>query len=303
MVLRNGEVRVLDFGAARTGDDVFGLACLAYELLAGRQPFRRQPATQGRHRARRPQRIPGLSRRQWRTLSAGLESNPGERPCTLREWLAGFDLEQAVPRLPALDTLETQPVARRGLLLPAMLAALSLLLVAAAFVMRDDIARLLPLPDHEPGNDIATVDALPRPVAGVSPAGTAAPPGADTPLAEAAAIGPGEISFAQETYVVNPGDGAARLVLQRSGGLAGEVDFSWWTEEGTAREGEDFISLGSRSERLRSGESQLIVFIPIVSDPLRRSSEVFHVHLGETRGGLKRGKISRAAVIINGAID
>jgi hypothetical protein len=298
MILRNGEVRVLDFGGARAGDDVFGLCCLAYELLAGTPPYRCQPARLEGRQKRRPRRISGLSRRQWRTLSAGLAADSEDEPYTLRELLSGLDLDQAAPRLPALDALDTQPAARGRVLLPAVLATLSVLLLAAAFVMRDDLVRMLAPPGSSTPLTERAAEQLPG-----SDAAAASETNVEPDMATAAPPGSGEIGFAQDTYVVNPGDGAARLVLQRAGGLAGDVAFSWWTEDGTAREGEDFISPGSRSERLRNGEGQVIIFVPVVSDPLRRGSKVFYVQLGDTRGGLRRGEISRAAVIISAAID
>ena len=53
-------------------DDMFALACLSYELLAGEHPFQRRRSTEARTLKIVPRRPPGLSGRQWKALSRGL---------------------------------------------------------------------------------------------------------------------------------------------------------------------------------------------------------------------------------------
>lgn len=72
-------------------EDVFGLAELAYELLAGQKP----PADALLTPRRRIQttRIDGLSRGQWKALQAGLAGRE-ERTRSVAQLLAGLDLER-----------------------------------------------------------------------------------------------------------------------------------------------------------------------------------------------------------------
>src|SRR6202166_815615 len=100
MITNSGETRILDFGAssaeiaqkstasamtpayascellegqgADPRDDLFALACLSYELLAGRHPFQRRRSTAARDLKLIAQRPRGLTRAQWRILQLGL---------------------------------------------------------------------------------------------------------------------------------------------------------------------------------------------------------------------------------------
>jgi peptidoglycan hydrolase-like protein with peptidoglycan-binding domain len=60
-------------------DDVFALACIVYELLTGRHPFGRAPATMARAGNFSPQEPASLSPRQWRALQGGLHFDRSRR--------------------------------------------------------------------------------------------------------------------------------------------------------------------------------------------------------------------------------
>jgi serine/threonine protein kinase len=71
-------------------DDIYALACMTYELLAGRHPYDRKSAVIAHEENLKPQRIPGLTRPQWQAICRGLALQRGERTATVAEYLQPF---------------------------------------------------------------------------------------------------------------------------------------------------------------------------------------------------------------------
>lgn len=121
-VTREGELRILDFGAAHTvmaaklpvepaelspncgtpayasceqlegqradpRDDLYALACISYEVLTGTHPFGSRPATQARDYRVSVTRPRGLTGGQWRALQSGLSWHRGGRSISVRSWM------------------------------------------------------------------------------------------------------------------------------------------------------------------------------------------------------------------------
>jgi serine/threonine protein kinase len=171
-VTNEGEIRVLDFGAARAWregptvsaastdrapvatprfaspqvldgqrpdarDDVYSLACLSYVLLSGKHPFGEKTALGAAEQRLRPSRPAELNWREWRALRAGLAFDRERRPSDVTQWLSAFDWSKAAARLPPLLTLVRVPPRRRPRwAAPALGTAAVLAAVAAALWAR-----------------------------------------------------------------------------------------------------------------------------------------------------------------------
>jgi serine/threonine protein kinase len=163
MITASGEVRVTNFAAARADylesapeanvyascealegqvsdrrDDLYALACISYELLAGHHPFNRLSAAQARGRSLVPRRPTHLGNGTWRALRAGLAWRRENRTVGIGWWLSRMNLSGAAPHLPTLQELHVaRPPARRLPQRPVMLlCALGVSIAAAAALDR-----------------------------------------------------------------------------------------------------------------------------------------------------------------------
>ena len=149
MITRDGHVRVLDFGSGivRPGepwiaelspggdyrqatpayasceqlqgwcadprDDIYALACLTYQLLAGKHPFDQRSALVARGRRMRPRRPAGMRGDHWRALRRGLAWSREQRNMTMEKWLEQLGVSEAADTLPPLARLAAAPPPRQ----------------------------------------------------------------------------------------------------------------------------------------------------------------------------------------------
>ena len=82
---------LLDLREPDPRDDVYALACIAYELLAGRHPFGRVRATGARDHGLELRPSDAFSRAQWSSLQKALAFDRDERTPTVAEFLTAFN--------------------------------------------------------------------------------------------------------------------------------------------------------------------------------------------------------------------
>ena len=103
------------FSRADAGDDVYALACLAYEVLAGKHPFNFHPPAEASLAGIKPARIRSLPEKQWSAISRALSVDRDERPATVRDFLA----ELGVNGTERLRPAESAPAERAAVQKPA----------------------------------------------------------------------------------------------------------------------------------------------------------------------------------------
>jgi serine/threonine protein kinase len=217
-ITNEGEIRVLDFGAARASfggptisaqngrspiatpryaspqvldgqkpdarDDLYSLACLAYVLLSGKHPFGERTALAAQEQRARPSRPDGLSGKEWRALRAGLVFDRERRSADVAQWLEAFDWRAAAPRLPPLLTLVRVAPPRRSRfgLVASIIAVIAAVLGGALWANA-----YFGWDRHLPWAGTSDDEALPETAAPPSPR-SAAPPPSLAPSAAAPAV-------------------------------------------------------------------------------------------------------------------
>jgi serine/threonine protein kinase len=129
------------------------------------------------------------------------------------------------------------------------------------------------------------------------PPSASAPP-SSTEGATAGALARSRVELAADTIDVPLTDPAARIVVRRHGSLQGAATFTWWTESGTAKPGQDFVAVAPRSEVIEDGKSSVSLLIPVVGDTARAQPKSFYVVINDPGPGVTLGSRTLTMVTI-----
>ena len=335
IITREGELRIMNFGAplgadlaSASGtsayasceqlegrrpdpsDDVYALACIAYELLAGTHPFESRTATLARDYHVSAVRPRGLSGRHWRALQRGLSWHRAGRSLSVRSWMHRLmgDRERGVHSVTPLGELTDTNDARSNM--PWRVAALLFLTASAA------TAAFLTQSRSTSSPGIAASSVLPPGSAEhLEPAAfrSVSPPPNDraandvvmTPAGDSANNVPGAVSatdvprptslvLSVEASRIGADDHFAEIRLHRSQ-LQKGGSFSWWTEPGTAKAGVDYLPETAAMQAFPSGYLSTRVYVKLLPQALRSHRSYFYVAISE-RGQHGRPVVTRRQI-------
>jgi hypothetical protein len=310
---------ILGGGPAEAGDDVFSLACIAYEMLTGARLYRRGRADAAVRTKVIPNRPPGLGDPAWQLLLRSLEPCRALRP-TMEELARGLrgqaraEVAETAPAnsvpaaaLPDAPAAGAAPSRRtRGVVGGAIAAGLLLLLGVligrleqGSPPVRAAIPAAKPASTSDAQASPATADIAPEP-----------PPKRLQPVAEqgpaqgatraAAAAAAGLVTFDLPYMVVSNRAVVAPIPLRHLSSAQRDVRVNWRIIEGSARPGRDYGGPESGVERFVAGNNFRILYVPIVANPAPTRDRTFVVELTGATQGVEIGGAPRIAVTILG---
>jgi hypothetical protein len=332
---KDGCVRLLDFGAARTADataapaatwayaspevlsgavpeprdDTFSLSCVVCEMLTGQHPFGRRSSIAARDADVRIERPDGLSDEFWDDLRKGLAWQRSDRPADISRMFSKRTAASANPvsapppggqTCAAMDDeaarRSTSPGRRRAWLLILARVVVIVALAAALGGSSSWSAVAAAAPMR-----IATANVT-RPAAPSESVAAHAPDvlaeSAQQPVRTSRSVVRPLVGFAAASMSVGEGTRAAALTLRRLDRNASRAEVRWRVRDGSAVAEKDFAQPLSGTAALAPGQDLRTIYIPIIDDQDHEGPEQFVVTLKATGTARTAAQSARIEVTI-----
>lgn len=271
-------------------DDLYALACIGYELLAGTHPFGSRPATLARDYRVPLARPDGLTGRQWRALQKGLSWHRGGRSIGVRLWMqrlikGGVREDSATPLQELTQPDDVRPKipwqAAALFLVMTLTTAVVLAHFRSAFAVKAiDAPATLPLAANR-NLAAATPDGEPRSDAVAAPATDAtSKPVRYGESRTKAALKSMPLTISVEPTPVKSDDHFAEIRLHRNL-LQKNGSFTWWTEPATAKPGVDYVPEAVAIQTFPSGYRATRLYVRILPRPMRSQRSYFYVAIAQ----------------------
>jgi serine/threonine protein kinase len=287
-------------------DDLYALACICYELLAGTHPFGSRPATVARDYRVSLVRPHGITGRQWRALQKGLSWHRGGRSISVRSWMHRLMKERAQEHsVTPLQEL-TQPN-RVQPKIPWRAAAVFLVAISATVAV---------LAQFRPTAALKTIDA-PSPVLSVAANPDAAPappderPATNVVVTQASVPARKDVAFGApqarpaagarllpisvDPSQVSSDDHFAEIRLRRNA-LQKNGSFTWWTEPATAKPNVDYVPEAVAIQTFPAGFRTMRLYVRLLPQSLRSQRSYFYIAIAQAGPHQTPGSVIRRQI-------
>jgi serine/threonine protein kinase len=310
LVTRDGELRILGFGAAQTTrayascellegraadprNDLYALACICYELLSGAHPFACRPATLARDFGIKAPRPAGLTGRQWRTLQAGLSWHRAGRSMSVHAWIQKLTngIAEKPSKTPLLEL--TGACAAK----PPLHSRAAAVFIALLLITGMGIAQLRATSARKTSDSVAT-QAAPNSLDAQAPEATRAPeatPQAEAPVMDARLgiakdamdgmtqrnppVRQAPLTISVDGYQVSSGNHFVEIRVHRN--QLQNASFAWWTEPATARPDVDYVHQAKAIQTFPSDQRSTRFYVKLLPDSERSQRDYFYVAIAQ----------------------
>jgi len=325
LVTRDGELRILGFGAAQTTpayascellegraadprDDLYALACICYELLSNAHPFECRPATLARDFGVKATRPAGLTGRQWRTLQKGLSWHRAGRSISVHAWIQKLTngIAEKPSKTPLLELKAAYPTK------PSLHSTAAAVLIALLLVAGMGMAQLRAISTRKTSDSVAT-QAAPNSLDAQAPEATLTPeatPQAEAPVMDVRpaiakdamdgmtprnpSVQQAPLTISVDGYQVSSGNHFVEIRVHRN--QLQNASFAWWTEPATAKQDVDYVHQAKAIQTFPSDRRSTRFYVKLLPDSERLQRDYFYVAIAQPGRGHTSNNVTRVQI-------